>query len=195
MNISLKKSAGLQQEILKRILELKPRGRGGYLELSAGDVTISAFEDPNEIIAERGNEINTNLERIQDLEEVLRELRDATGRTNAECGVTKLLADLNFYQRSYDHLHFFKSVKPQVDTLIIKKKLAQIENPEVEKRMDSEVNTSVFSKETIDLRKTELLGLSRSIQETKDQLLELNYTTKIEIGEGSLSTLQFELMV
>lgn len=190
MKINLKKASLIQEDILKQILELKS------LVLLKKDVSISIFENPENILKTAKEKFNDAYDSLINLEKGLYEIRTKVGEENLKSGITSLLSYMNHQNRLMTVYESLKKIDPRKDESILAQKLKRLEESDSGNEFIQEKINSTFLTE-IDIEEFEECyeDCRREIRKTKEKLAELNYNNYIELDEETVQILETENMI
>lgn len=184
MKISLRKSNALQLSIMEMI---------GTISITT-NVEISAFEEPMQVIAQKKQELLSNLERISNLRNALYDIRKKTSSVNST-GINDVLADIARLEKDIKTYSVFSSLTPTPDETVITGRLEKVRN----KTEDSFYNSSgdtitvhVMDKGDIEQYRNRVLFLKKEKQKLQDLLLELNVKNEIILDDLTQDVLKGE---
>lgn len=183
MNINLRKSAAIQQEILRTIKSLAER---------KAEVAYNEFDQNiGESFANRRNEFLANQKLIADLYRVYYTLRDNTAQLNQDVGINKLLNEIELSKKLLDQELRLKSLSPAMELEEINQRLDKIRNAEKNDfYYEKTVASNCVTVADINAAEQQVTILKQRIRDLSDLLLERNIQTKF-----TLDLAQYQILV
>jgi hypothetical protein len=194
MDISLRKAAALQLAI-NEALKL--------LRLSHG-VTVSIYEeDPEGRVAAEAAGWTAALARRGSLLGALYQIRTRVGAANQAAGVDDRLAELARLEREVQFYTPLSQAEPREAPEILRARIQRLRTREEapvgrfggSQPLPETVQVGLFGQVEIDGFRSELRRLTRTRQQLKDELLELNAGTRISLAPETVATLQREELI
>lgn len=192
MEISLRKAAALQLAIGEAL-------KG--LPLETG-VTLSIYDpDPEARIAAQSAAWRAALTARSGLLDALYALRVRVGAANQAAGVNDRLAELARLEKEVQLHTQLAREEPREAPEILSARTERMRNREpaparfVASEPQETVRTGLLSREEVDGFQAELRRLTRRRQQLKDELLELNISTRITLDETTVRTLKSEELI
>lgn len=193
MEISLRKAAALQLAINEAIKELP---------LDAA-LTLSIYDqDPETRISTKAATWADAMARRAGLLDVLYDVRIRMGTANQSTGINDRLAELARLERDVQLYTQLSRNEPREAADILKARTDRLRSREPAPtsrfggtELQETVQVGLFGQEEIDGFRSELRRLTRRRQQLKDELLELNATTRIGLDPEIVATLQKEELI
>lgn len=194
MLMTLRKAAALQLAITETLKGLK----------LDGSVPVSVYDpEPNARIDVTLGEFAVLLQRRAGLLDALYTLRTRVGVSNSASGVNWLLAELARVERDVQLYTTLSRCEPRDTPEILLARTQRLRTREeaptgrfgASQPLPETLQAHIFDQSAIDGFSTELRRLTRRRQQLKDELLELNAKTTIEIGPETADTLRREELI
>lgn len=185
MKLTLRKANALQLSILEHI---------NVIDMSP-NVQLSEFDDISNVIDTRRETVFANIDRKIVLTNAIYKLRKLVSVANHVSGIDDVLnetASIDKKLRVYTTL--IQESQPMIEKSIIEAKLNKIRSRTSETTYfgNDSVASSVFSLQEIENFGKEVLALKKRKQALKDQLLELNIKSEIELDSPTVTVLKME---
>lgn len=185
IKISLKKANLIQQKLAEKIPAVFP----STLNISIYSKTASID------ISEARNKNFTEIKRCEKLVRVLYELRDLIQKANHASGVSTLMNKIAMNQRMGSIYTEFSADSPMKPISEIDTQINAMLSAEIKSYGGSNLIVGIFTKSDIEF----YLNASKKAllvdSQLREELLELNVSTKIEIGEELVSLLKDEMII
>jgi len=110
-------------------------------------------------------------------------IRNLVYQANYESGIYKILANLNSSGQALATLKLIKTDSVAMSVTEIDKRIGRYKSAETVNKYDCSFTSSVLLPEDISHVEQEIQCLNTAIQKLKDELLELNYRTEIQIPD------------
>lgn len=194
MDISLRKAAALQLAIGETLKQLR----------LGATLTLSIYEDAAEERVLAGSEAwAKTLARRGALLDALYAIRTRVGAANQTSGVDDRLAELARLEKDVQLYTTLAQSEPREAPEILKARTDRMRTREAAplgrfggvQEMPETVQVGLFDAERIEGFRSELRRISRRRQQLKDELLELNAGTRVNLDPATVSTLQLEELV
>lgn len=186
MNISLRKASALQNSINEAIKSLKV----------VHEVELNEFQPVDVVVAAAQQAFDKAVTRRNDLLVALYEVRKLVAEANYTSGIQTKLTRAALVDKQIGHVNEIASADVITHTDVLRGKLdnirAQTANSTPIYGYARNVTTSILTQESIDQAKLYVLELKKTKQKINDEILELNISTKIELSEAVVKTLQTE---
>lgn len=187
MNISLRKANALQTSINDAIKDIKVKL----------DVELSEFQSPVSIIEAAQQEYLVSTNRRNELLVALYEVRKLVAEANHTSGIQNKLTQAALLDKQIGYVTEVAGGETVTDMTVIQGKLDGIRNNQSSARSvygydARNVTTSILTQEHVTQAKLHVLELKKAKQKLNDEILELNISTKITLGEAVVKTLQSE---
>lgn len=184
MNISLRKANVLQTSINDAIKDIK-------VNL---DIELSEFQSPAVAIETAQQEHLKATNRRNELLVALYEVRKLVAEANHISGIQNKLTQAALLDKQIGYVTEVAGGDVVTDMNVIEGKLNGIRNQTNTPSMYgfNRVSTSILTTEHITQAKLHVLELKKAKQKINDEILELNISTKITLGEAVVKTLQSE---
>lgn len=182
MKITLRKANAIQLTINEMV-------KGLAFETS---VQLNEFEKAAEQINAVRNTFEANKQNRAQLVQSLYEIRKAVARANAAHGIDDKLADVAMLEKEIQFFNTYATKTVRLTDAVIEGKLEKIRGMKEESRLYGRydtIDTSIFTKDEIDVFKRTVADLKRQKQKIQDALLELNVRTEIELKEETANFL------
>jgi hypothetical protein len=197
MQKTLRAAAQIRTAIEKAIAEI---------ELNPA-IDIPLIEpDVDTAYAEARKRFDEQRVRLEHLERALAMLRKTIGEANARSGINELMVDKASLERLLKRLDVIIAAAPLRESTLHPAELAKREIAEEKKSREAAVTkphlhmfgepqpavvkAALLTREDVETLKAERVALRRRIQSVADQLMEKNATTKVEIPDSEIETLQ-----
>ena len=144
-------------------------------------VKLSEFTDPAVTLAEAEAKLSAAIEKKTALLHKIYALRAAVGSVNESSGVNTTLTNLAMCVKAIEMIQELGSTV-MIPMAEIQGRLEKLKAAEPS-YYAKEVESSVLRKADIDNIAVEMASLKKKKQELQDQLLHLNVTTHVEIGD------------
>ena len=186
-SITLRKANAIQLAIKDLIKSIK----------IVSTVNINEFQDYLTVIKEAQELLQQENSRKLHLLNTLREIRKLVGNANATSGINEKLADVAGIDKIILHFEeLINSPTPLLDLSVISGKLNKIKTQvEIKSWTEDTVLTGVMSLETLDFFKKEVRKLKKEKQTLNDEILALNITRTIRLGQSSTDILTTENLI
>ena len=172
MKITLRKASVVQNRIREILSTIH----------TAAEVYLNQFEDPDALIKESRATFQKNMEDQIDLQEALYGIRKLAGAANQVAGINDLLTDVAKIEKQRSSYEKLGGLQPRLSRILIEGKINHLkERKDDSTFFDSEFKTGVLTKEEIDEFIAKSQALRTEEQKLKDQLLELNFKTEINL--------------
>jgi hypothetical protein len=191
MQISLRKANALQNSITDTLRQI---------DLSA-TVNLNEFEDPEQVLDAKRNNLLLNITRKANLISTLYEIRKAIAAANVKSGVNQSLADAAEIEKKIQLYAELSTLDERMASVVVSGKLNKIRNDVGETRRSAlygykeGVESSVLNSEDIKNFKSELNLLKKQKQKIQDDILEANVSNTITLTTESLQVLSNEGLV
>lgn len=177
MKLTLRKANAIQSVIND---ELKS------LDLDTS-ITLNEFEGLTDQIGTARDNFFKNAAKRTNFTVALYEIRSEVAKANASVGINDMLSSVAYFEKQIGHYTRLASRGPQTALRVLLgqiKKIADIkEDGYGHGRRDT--ITSIFTEEEIEQFIKNVSNFKREKQKLKDQLLELNIRTEIELSKGT----------
>ena len=188
MNFTLRKANTIQPVITDAI-------KGIEINLT---VPLTEFEDPYKELQKANSLLFKNDQRRKDLLIALYFIRSAVGRANVDAGVDALLADVAFTEKRIAQLTEIVESTVATSMDVIKGKLSKLSTDVSGRRSlygDDSVTSGVATQDQIDAAMSEIKNLKKQKQKMKDEIVELNIKTTINISSDIADILTLENLI
>jgi hypothetical protein len=194
MDISLRKAAALQLAIGETLKQLR----------LGATLTLSIYEDAAEERVLAGSEAWAKmLARRGALLDALYAIRTRVGAANQTSGVDDRLAVLARLEKDVQLYTQMAQTEPREAPEILKARTERLRTRESApvgrfggvQEMPETVQVGLFDADRIEGFRSELRRISRRRQQLKDELLELNAGTRVNLDPATVSTLQLEELI
>jgi hypothetical protein len=194
MDISLRKAAALQLAINETLKQLR----------LGTSLTLSIYEDAAEERVLAGSEAwAKTLARRGALLDALYAIRTRVGAANQASGVDDRLAELARLEKDVQLYTTLAQSEPRETPEILKARTDRLRTREAApvgrfggvQEMPETVQVGLFDADRIEGFRSELRRISRRRQQLKDELLELNAGTRVNLDPATVSTLQLEELI
>jgi hypothetical protein len=192
---------------LTRAQRLQDRIRGALRELPlASHVEIGIFAaDPSGAVGREAGRLRKNLEVLTRLLAILAEVRAATGRANAECGIGDLLAEKAGIEEEIGLLARLIAVAGDFGGLLgtrprppLHREAGEIEAQiramraryEQADQGDVTIDAGLLDDADAERLRERIVACRRRLEEIGDRLRELNGSVRIEIDDAALAWLR-----
>ena len=183
MKITLRKANAIQTAISEVI---------SSLDLTT-QISVTEFERPNEKLEAAKKQFFDNVETRSNLLDALYEIRASVSGANSSNGVNGLLVILAQNEKDISLYSKLAQTPVQIKREVMIGKIGKMrERKEDSYRYGGEdvVTTSIFSDADIQEFKSDLASLKKEKQKLKDELLELNVRTEINLSDTVTNTLK-----
>jgi hypothetical protein len=185
MKISLKKANLIQQKLAEKIPSVFP----STLTVSIYSKTIDAD------IAEARDKFYDEVKRHGKLVRSLYELRDLIQKANHASGISTLMNKIALNQRMVSVYTGFSANSPMKPVSEISTQISAMLNAEIKSYGGSNLAIGILIKSDIEFYLKESKKALLIDSQLREELLELNVSTKIEIGEELVSLLKDEMII
>ena len=184
-SINLRKASALQNNINERLRELDV----------VAMVNITPFEAVDTVLTEALAKLKESDRRRESLLIALYAIRDKVAQANISSGLSTKLTTVAFIDKRQSQLEQIVGAGERIKDNVLNGKLAAMKSRT--EAMDvsrygygsDSVSTSVLDAVTIDEMKGFIQSLKRDKQAIKDEILELNMTTKIVLSDSDSTVL------
>lgn len=181
MQISLRKANAIQQKIREAINELNLSG--------LITVDIGEFADAEEELNAGTVEFFAAKEKFSELVSVLFVIRGLVDAANHECGISHKLTEMAEHKMVKESLECFKGVKPMKQLREIKQNQLKLQTSATSGFRSDRIASSVLNDADIITLVDEYRAAELSFNKVKDEVDELNITTKITLPESAVLVL------
>jgi len=184
MQITLRKANAIQIAINEALKGLE----------FSDTITINEFQNPEDEIAAALGKFTNNVSRRNDLINALYEIRASVAESNSATGIDTLLASVAKLEKDIIFYSAYARGQVRTDMTIINGKLDRLRNTDESRRGwgGDSVATTIFDQATIDNYRDIAAIAKKQKQKLQDKLLELNVSTKINLSDVTVSTLEAE---
>ena len=184
MQITLRKANAIQIAINEALKGLE----------FADAITINEFQNAEAEIDAAAGKFGKNLVRRSDLITALYEIRTAVSAANNSAGIGALLAAVAKLEKDITFYSTYAKSQVRTDMAVVEGKLARLRTTDESRRGwgGDSVTTTIFDQAAIDNFRDIVASAKKQKQSLQDKLLELNVSTKIDLSENAVSTLEAE---
>jgi len=184
MQITLRKANAIQIAINEALKGLE----------FADAITINEFQDAEDEIDAAVGKFGKNLARRNDLLTALYEIRAAVSAANNTAGIDALLASVAKLEKDITFYSAYAKSQVRTDMAVINGKLGRLRTTDESRRgwNGDNVATTIFDQVALDNFRNLVAAAKKQKQSLQDKLLELNVSTKIDLSENAVSTLEAE---
>jgi hypothetical protein len=187
MNITLRKAAALQNAINETI-------KGINLHT---DVAINEFQNSEHEVSRGAEAVAKNINRVEQLTNVLFEVRNAVGDANSNARISQKLTELARLEKLIQLYAGLSNRAERVAPTVLQGQIDKIRTRPADSRasiygMADTVSTSVFTAADIAEFRKKLSNAKKAKQVLQDQVLELNVRATINLTEHAVTLLESE---
>jgi hypothetical protein len=185
MKISLRKANVIQNNINEALRSIE----------IADTVSISEYQNIEQVIADKATEAQINLQRKTALISALYSIRNVVGKANAQAGIDEKLTQTACVEKMIQLMteQTKRTVRTEAAVLAGKaEKMRKSENDRSLYYNNDSLTTGITSEEDIATARVALASLKKDKQRLQDEILELNVRTEVELSEHVAGTLKFE---
>lgn len=187
MNITLRKAAVLQNAINETI-------KGISLHT---DVAINEFQDAENEVSRGAEIVAKNINRVEQLTDILFEVRNAVGDANSAAHVNQKLTEIARLEKLIQLYAGLSNRAERVAPIVLQGQIDKIKARPADSRasiysMTDTVSTSVFTAANIVEFKKKLSDAKKAKQALQDEVLELNVRATINLTDSAIALLQSE---
>ena len=172
MNITLRKASVVQNRIREILSTIH----------TSAEVLLNQFEDPDALIKESRATFQKNMKDRIDLQEALYGIRKLAGAANQAAGINDLLTDVAKIEKQRSLYEKLGGLQPRLSSILIEGKIKFLKEGKDDSVFSGlQFESCVLAKEEIDEFIAKSQALRTEEQKLKDQLLELNFKTEINL--------------
>lgn len=191
MKVTLRKANTIQNSINDAVkgLEFKT------------EVTVNEFQSAEDEISKVAAELKANINRRENLQLALYEIRKAVGSANHAASIDSRLADVANLEKSIQFYTGLAGKTVRESEVVVAGKLDKIRNDKGENSRRSiygytdTVSTSVLTQADINGFRKVVADLKKQKQRLQDEILEANVRTEVALSEQTVTTLTAEGLI